>query len=109
MIVAVPRLVVLVMVTVALPLLVVELEADSIPAVVVKLTVVPLGTLFPLESFTVAVIRVLDVPSAGIVSEPAVRFTDPADEAARCMVVVENVPFVASALMISLPAAVEAV
>ena len=107
--VAVPRLVELVMVTVAIPLLVVELEEDNIPAVVVKLTVVPFGTLFPLESLTVAVIRVLVVPSAGIVSEPAVRFTDPADEATRCMVVVEKVPFVASALMVSLPALVEAV
>jgi len=83
--VAEPKLVGLVKVAVAIPLVVVELKvvwmpavALSIsPAVLVKLTVVPSPMFLPLVSLTVAVIRVLEVPLATIAVLPAVADTEP--------------------------------
>ena len=109
MIVALPRLVELVMVTVAMPLVVVAVGAERLPAVVEKLTEVPSGTLLPLVSFTVAVIRVPLTPSATTFSDPAFTSTEPIEVAMRVIVTVEKVPFVASARTTSSPAAVEAV
>ena len=75
--VAEPRLVGLVRVTLATPLVVVALAAERVPAVVVNVTVVPSAMLLPLASFTVALIRVLEEPSATILEEPALTVTVP--------------------------------
>jgi hypothetical protein len=87
--VAEPRLVGLVKVAKAFPLVVLALKvlwvpavALSIsPAVVVKLTGVPSPILLPSVSSTVAVIRVFEVPLATISALPAVTVTEPTEPA----------------------------
>jgi len=84
-IVADPTLVGLVRVAVAIPLVVVAVKVDWVPAVTlsispavaVKVTVLPLAILLSAVSFIVAVIRVLEAPSATILEEPALTETEP--------------------------------
>jgi len=76
--VAEPRLVGLVKVAVAFPLAVV-VAPERVPAVVEKVTVVPSPMFLPLVSLTVAVIMVLEAPSATISELPAVIVTEPTE------------------------------
>ena len=101
--VAEPRLVGLVRVTVATPLVVVALAAEKVPAVVVKFTVVPSAMLLPLASFTVAVIRVPEAPSAAISEHPVLTVTVPTVAATRVILTVEDVPLEEVAVIVSLP------
>jgi len=104
-IVAVPRMVGLVRVTVAAPFVVVTMEADKAPAVAAKLTGVPSGILFPLVSFIMAVMSVEEVPSATMLALPAVTVTEPTVVAIIVMVSVPVVPFVDVAVTVSVPPA----
>ena len=101
--VAVPRFVELVMVTVATPFVVVAEAAEREPAVVAKLTGVPSAILFPLVSLTVAVSNVLEARSATILGQPAVTVTEPTAAAIMVMVSVPVVPFVDVAVTVSVP------
>ena len=77
---------------------------ERLPDVVLKSTVVPSVTLFPLVSFTVAVIMVLVMPSAGIVSHPAVSSSEPTWKLIRPMSTVPEMPLV-DAVIVSFPPA----
>jgi len=104
-----PTFVGLVRVTVATPLVVVAVALSRVPAVVVNVTVVPSATLFPLVSCTVAVIKVCDEPSATMLEEPALTVTEPMVAAISVILTVSEVPLVAWAVIVSVPAVVEAV
>jgi len=94
--VAVPRLVGLVNMAVATPFVVVAVvmvgvvSASKLPAVVVNVTSIPSGTSLPLISLIIALIRVFEMPSATILSEPVLSDTDPTEtcEAASIVIVV---------------------
>jgi hypothetical protein len=103
-IVAEVRLVELVRVTVAFPVVVV-VAPDRVPAVVVKVKVVPSGTLLFAVSLTVAVITVVEVPLATISVLPAVAVTEPTEGATRVIVTVSVVLFEEVAVMVSIPPA----
>ena len=107
--VAEPKLVGLVRVTVATPLVVAALAADRVPAVVVKVTVVPSAILLSAVSFIVAVIRVLEAPSATMLEEPALTETEPTVAAMSVIFTVAEVPLVDCAVTVSVPAVIEAV
>jgi len=98
------RSVELVRVTVALPLVVV-VAPERVPAVVVKVTIVPSGMFLLAVSLTVAVITVLEVPLATISALPAVTVTEPTKGAPRLIVTVPGEPFEEVALMVSVPPA----
>ena len=104
-IVAVPRMVGLVSVSVATPFVVVAVAAERVPAVVMKLTDVPSAILFPLVSFTMAVMSVAEVPSATMLELPGVTLTEPTF--ALIIVIVSDpvVPFVDVAVTVSDPPA----
>ena len=104
-IVAVPRFVELVIVTVATPFVVVAIAAERAPAVVVKLTDVSSAILFPLGSLTVAVSNVLEAPSATMLGQPAVTVTEPTAAAIIVMVSDPVLPFVDVAVTVSVPPA----
>ena len=108
-IVAEPKLTGLVRVTVATPLVVAALAADRVPAVVVKVTVVPSAILLSAVSFIVAVIRVLEAPSATMLEEPALTETEPTVAAMSVIFTVAEVPLVDCAVTVSVPAVIEAV
>jgi len=101
-IVAEVRLVELVSVTVALPLVVV-VAPERAPAVVENVTTVPSGMLLLAVSLTVAVITVFEVPLATISELPAVADTEPTSGATRVIVTVSVVPFEEVAVMVSVP------
>ena len=101
--VADPTMVELVNVTVATPFVVVALTAESVPAVVVKLTVVPSNTLLPLAFLTVAEINVVDAPSATMLDEPAVTVTVPTVAAIIVMVSFPVLALVDVAVTVSVP------
>ena len=103
--VAVPRLVALVRVKVATPFVVVAVAAERVPAVVMKLTEVPSAILFPVVSFTLAVMSVEEVPSATMLELPGVTLTEPTF--ALIIVIVSDpvVPFVDVAVTVSDPPA----
>jgi len=104
-IVAVPRFVELVIVTVAIPFVVVAVAAERVPAVVAKLTDMPSAILFTLVSLTVAVSNVLEAPSATMLGQPAVTVTEPTAAAIIVMVSVPVVPFVDVPVTVSVPPA----
>ena len=79
------------------------------PAVVVKLTVVPSATLLPVVSSTVAEISVWEMPSAKILAEPDVTDTEPIEASISVILTVFEIPLVASAVTVSVPAVSEAV
>ena len=103
--VAEPRMDGLVSVTVATPLMVVAVAAESVAAVVLKLTVVPSATLLPLVSFTVAEINVVEVPSATILELPALTATVATDAATSVIASEPVLALVDVAVTVSLPAA----
>jgi len=104
-IVAVPRFVGLVSVTVATPFVVVAVAAERPPAVVAKLTDVPSGILFPLVSIIMAVMSVEEAPSATMLELPAVTLTEPIRAVMSVIVSAAEVPFVDVAVTVSVPPA----
>jgi len=60
-------------------------------------------------SFIVAVIRVLEAPSATMLEEPALNETEPTVAATSVILTVSEVPLVAWAVIVSVPAVIETV
>jgi len=106
---ALPVIFELLRLTVAIPAEVVAVAAERVPAVVVKLTIVPSAMLLPLSSLTRARIWVWAVPSAGMLSAPAVTSTEPTIAVIRMILALADVPFGALALRVSVPGVCDAV
>jgi len=109
--VAAPAVVPAIKETVTIPVssAVVTLALDKVPSVVVKFTVVPAGTGFPLASLTVAVIALELEPSAGMLVGDAVRVMDPTPPLVKVRVVLPDTKLAAVAWITTLPAIFPAV
>ena len=77
--------------------------AVNTPWVVVKLTTVPSGTLFPFVSLTSAVMMVVLTPSAGMLADPAVTVTVLTAAAITVIMVEPEMPLTALAVITALP------
>ena len=76
---------------------------ERVPKVVEKVTVVPMGTGFPLGSLTVAVMALELEPSAGMLVGEAVRVMEPTPPLDRVTVVLPDTKLADMAWIVTLP------